>query len=216
MLIAIPDMLTPTEITAMRNALDTAQWTDGAYSAQGHARSVKKNRQGAREDPAVKGVVEMVKKRLLAHPVFVAAARPDRFARLLVSRYGEGDGYGRHVDAPYIDGVRTDISFTLFLSDPGDYDGGGLAIDEEETVRLPQGGCFVYPADRLHAVETVTRGERLAIVGWVRSRIKSAEERALLFDLDAAIADCRTAHAPRDALDRLTNVRNNLMRRFGD
>ena len=216
MFIAIPDLMTPMEVAATREALANAQWSDGALSAKGHARAVKNNDQGVESDPAVKGVLEMAKKRLLANPVFTAAARPDRFARLMVSRYVAGMAYGRHVDAPYIEGVRTDVSFTLFLSDPSDYEGGGLAIDGEETVRLPAGGCFVYPADRLHAVEPIEAGVRLAIVGWVRSRIKNADERAMLFEFDAALADLRSVEAPREALDRLSNIRNNLMRRFGD
>ena len=216
MLIAIPDILTPAERAAMRDAIGSIAWTDGATTARGAARAVKHNEQADPSDPTVRGLLEMARTRLHDNAVFRAAARPARFARLILSRYGPGMAYGQHVDAPYIDGVRTDVSFTLFLSEPADYAGGALVIDGEEPQRLPAGTCIVYPADRLHAVSPVTEGTRYAIVGWVRSQIAQSADRALLFELDAALADLGKTNTPRAVHDRLNNLRNNLVRRFGD
>jgi len=219
-ILQIGDVLAAHDVAAIRDAVaDPALWVDGAPTASGRARAAKNNEQARADAPAVKGAHVRVSGAVLDHEVVKAAALPARLARLMFNRYGEGMEYGAHVDAPYIDSVRTDLSFTLFLSDPADYDGGALAIDHagsEDFVRLPAGSLVLYPANSLHRVERVTRGTRLAAVGWIKSRVRLAEHRAILFDLATALADLAVAGAPDPVRDRLANVRNNLLRMWGE
>lgn len=219
MILQIENVIAAAELAAIRqNLSDCALWADGASTAKGRARAVKANEQAQAEMPAVKAVLAKISMAVLGHPVIAAAAEPDRLARVMLNRYGVGMGYGPHVDAPYIDGVRTDLSFTLFLSDPGGYEGGALIIDaagSEDRIRLPAGSLVLYPSTSVHRVEVVTRGQRLAAVGWIKSRVRSAEYRAILFDLSSALADLDAAGVPGPLKDRLANVRNNLLRAFG-
>jgi PKHD-type hydroxylase len=149
--------------------------------------------------------------------VFKAAAMPKSFVKLLVSRYLPGMEYGTHVDDALMGGVRTDMSFTLFLCDPGTYDGGELVIegnDGDTEVKLPAGHLVLYPTTTLHRVAPVTRGERLVVVGWVRSFIRSGEDREILFDLENVIAASRAASIDRGILNRLLKVKANLLRKW--
>lgn len=220
MLTCIEGVLDRATLDAVREQLwDPAHFAPGAETAAGRARAVKHNLQGRSGDARVKGVTNLLRRTLLEHPVFLSAARPLELARLLISRYDEGMGYGSHIDAPRIDGVRTDVSFTLFLSDPGEYSGGELVLESgagEDAVKLPAGALVCYPASYLHRVEPVTGGSRLVAVGWARSEVRSAERRALLFGLDSALA--RLAENPGDpaAVAELTNVRANLLRMWTD
>ena len=218
MLLQIPDVLTPAGLTAIQDALsDPTVWRDGAETAAGRARDVKRNLQ-ASDGAGVKGALAYVEKAVGGHAVVKAAAQPDRFARILFNRYDAGMKYGDHVDAAYIDGVRTDLSFTLFLSDPDSYDGGALVIDSagaEDRVRLPAGALVLYPSTSVHRIEPVTRGTRLAAVGWIRSCVRDPQARAVLFELERLQTNL-AAGPSGDALDRLANVRNNLLRIFGD
>jgi PKHD-type hydroxylase len=220
MILQVAHVLTAAEIGAIRAALaEDASWRDGASTAKGRARTVKNNEQAFPESPSVKGVLQMIRDRLLAHETVAAAAQPAAIARLMLNRYGEGMSYGSHVDAPYIDGVRTDVSFTLFLSDPADYEGGELVIDTagaEDAVKLPAGAVVLYPATAVHRVEKVRRGERIAAVGWIRSHVRLAEHRAMIFELESAIASLAGVAVPNEVRDRLANLRNNLLRTFGD
>jgi len=220
LILQIADVLAAYDAAAIREALgDPALWTDGAPTASGRARAAKNNEQARGEAPAVKGALARVSAAVLDHEVVKAAAIPARIARLMFNRYSEGMEYGAHVDAPYIDGARTDLSFTLFLSDPADYDGGDLVIDaagSEDRVKLPAGALVLYPSTSLHRVTRVTRGARLAAVGWIKSRVRLAEQRAILFELAGALADLDAANAPAATRDRLANVRNNLLRLWGE
>lgn len=220
MLLQIADILRPEECAAARDALsDESLWRDGTETAKGAARAVKNNLQADAALPAVKGVLAKIEQALLDNRVFYAAAQPAAFARIVINRYATGMTYGAHVDAPYINGRRSDLSFTLFLSDPEDYEGGALVIDNaghEDAIRGPLGSVVLYPSSAVHRVEPVTRGERVACVGWVNSRVRSAEHRAILFDLETALASLRETNAPQALRDRLYNVRNNLLRTFGE
>jgi PKHD-type hydroxylase len=192
---------------------DATAFASGAATAGSHARAVKRNEQA--KGGAADAIIEKVKATLLAHPVFNAAARPKQLVRLLVSRYRPGMEYGTHIDDALIEGRRTDLSFTLFLNDPKTYDGGELVIeanDGESAIKLQAGHLILYPTTSLHRVNAVTRGERLAVVGWVRSLVRSGERRELLFDLDNAVAALRRTGAERAILDRLFKVRANLLR----
>jgi PKHD-type hydroxylase len=196
---------------------NSAAFEVGAKSAGWQAASVKRNEQLAA--PAARKVLEPVREALMAHEVFVAAARPKAFVKMMVSRYRPGMAYGAHVDDALIAGVRTDLSFTLFLSRADSYAGGALVIEANEgdtDIRLDQGGLILYPATSLHRVTPVTEGERVAVVGWVRSLVRRQDAREILFDLDNAIAMARAEELGRPALDRLIKVKMNLLRLWAE
>jgi len=219
MILQIANVIDGAMIAAVRDAVAApAFWSDGCDTAVGRAKAVKYNEQ-ALASGAAKGVLDTLTNAILANQTIRSSAQPDRFARIMMNRYGEGMEYGAHVDAAYIDGARTDLSFTLFVSDPSDYDGGELVIDSagaEDSIKLAAGSLVLYPSTSLHRVTKVTRGERIACIGWIKSRIRSPEDRAALFDLDRIAADLAAAGAPGEIRDRLANVRNNLLRRWGE
>lgn len=220
MLVQIANILSPEECAAIREVLTGENlWRDGKETAKGLAKSVKANQQADFKSPAVKGILAKIELALKNNEVFKAAAQPAGFARMMISRYGAGMSYGDHVDAPYIDGQRTDLSFTVYLNDGEDYEGGELVIDNaghEDAVKGPAGSVVVYPSSSVHRVAPVTAGERLVCVGWVKSKVRSAEHRALLFELESALADLRAQGAAPEVRNRLSNIRNNLLRLFGD
>lgn len=190
---------------------------DGARTAGRIAKRVKKNEQ-ARPSGLAADFAALVEKRLLGNEVFRAAARPKSIIRTLLSRYRPGMAYGTHSDDAFMEGVRVDLSFTLFLSDPGTYEGGELVIEEpsgERLVKLPAGSMVLYPSTTLHRVAEVTKGERHAAVGWVRSLVRGAEARETLFDLALAL---RQAEAGGDdaLINRLLKIQGALLRRWGD
>jgi PKHD-type hydroxylase len=203
-----------TAITDQINANPQA-FESGKETAGWHAKGIKNNEQaGGKTAEAVRHLVETA---LLNHPVFKAAAQPKQIIRTLISRYKPGMSYGSHVDEPLMGGTRTDLSFTLFLSEPHTYDGGALVVEASDganEVKLPAGSLILYPATTLHRVQEVTRGERLAVVGWVRSFIRNAEDREILFDLENVIASLRSTNADRALLDLTLKIRANLMRKW--
>ena len=217
MLLYIADVLAAADVAAIRTlvAERSDAFYDGRKTAGSHARAVKRNEQASKE--VAEKVRARVEAALMGSDVFRSAARPKRFIHMLLSRYHPGMEYGSHVDDALMAGTRTDLSFTLFLSDPDTYDGGALVIEgtEGETpVKLPAGAMVLYPSTTIHRVEPVTTGERLAVAGWVRSLIRSADHREILFDLDTAIAQLSRAGAERAVLDRLMKTRSNLLRQW--
>lgn len=219
MILQIADVLDAGALQALRETLaDRELWIDGRATASGRAREAKHNQQAAPSARTAQAL-SMIERAILGNEVFRSAAQPAALARLMLNRYGEGMEYGAHVDAPYIDGVRTDLSFTLFLSEPESYDGGALIIDSagaEDALKPPAGTLALYPSTFLHRVDRVTRGTRLAAVGWVKSRLRNAEHRAMAFELERIGADLSALEAPADLRDRLHNLRNNFLRVFGD
>jgi PKHD-type hydroxylase len=188
MILSIADILSGADVAAICGALARASFLEGAASAGWSARLVKANLQAA-DSPGIEDLRGLVEARLMQHEVFALAARPRTIVGPLFSRYLPGHAYGPHVDDALIEGVRTDVSFTLFLSDPASYDGGEFVIEEasgEEAFKLPAGSVVTYPATTLHRVAPVTRGERLAAAGWVRSYLRDPRQRELLFDLETA------------------------------
>jgi len=188
MILAIADVLSAADVAEVEAGLGTATFVDGKTTAGWSARLVKTNLQ-ASGGPEVERVRALVESRLTEHPVFALATRPKTILGPLFSRYLPGHAYGTHVDDALMGGVRSDVSFTLFLSPPESYDGGELVIDStagEEAFKLAAGSIITYPTTTLHRVAPVTRGERLAAVGWVRSYVREAERRELLFDLETA------------------------------
>ncbi len=217
MMITIADVLGAAEIEAVRETLAEAPFVDGAATAGAGARGVKSNLQGRADAPPIKAVAEKVRRALENNTVFSSAALPVRFARTLVSRFDPGMSYGWHTDEAFIDNVRTDISFTLFLSDPESYDGGALELNSSagnEVVRLAAGHAVVYSSGDLHRVTEVTRGQRLAVVGWLQSKIRASEQLELQFKLAAARAEIQ-ASAPETAL-ALAGIRQQLLRMWSD
>jgi PKHD-type hydroxylase len=195
-----------------------APWHDGAETAGWHARGVKRNRQLERDSPLHERLREPLERRLLDHPLVQAAALPRRLHGLLFSRMGPGEGYGRHVDNAYMAGGRSDLSFTVFLSDPASYGGGSLVVETpagEEAWRLPAGQAVVYPSTLLHRVEPVAWGERLVAVGWMESRVRSVEQRELLFELDTARRSLFAREGKGEEFDRLCLCYANLLRMWG-
>jgi PKHD-type hydroxylase len=217
MILQLSDLLAPADAATLAAALAASpDFRDGAKTAGRFARPRKNNLQ-AREGGAVEAALDRVHDALLGHPVVRSAARPRTVVRLLANRYDAGMAYGTHVDDAIIDGERTDVSFTLFLSPLDAYDGGALVLEDdgsEREYRLPPGAALLYPSTRLHRVAPVTRGTRLAVVGWIRSWVADAAAREILFDLDRVADALAGTPGCAGALDRVQRVRANLMRRW--
>ncbi len=218
MILVIANVLDVHEMGALRAATDKLDFVDGKTTAGRYARDVKQNLQ-AKPSKVLDGMFEKVRAALMANEVFQAGARPRKFARMLLSRYRSGMEYGLHVDDAIMNGNRTDLSFTLPLSDPEDYDGGGLVIDdgiEERVIRLAAGDAVLYSTSALHRVEPVTRGERMAFVGWITSRVRDESRREVLYDLDVATREVFATSGKTPAFDRLFKAKSNLYRMWAD
>lgn len=219
MFVVIGDVLDQVTVAALREAVLDLPFEDGRKTAGRLARGVKDNAQAA-PGKSRDAVLRKAEAALMAHPVFRAAARPKAMARMLVSRYRPGQHYGSHVDDALMGSARTDVSFTLCLSDGADYEGGALVIEdmvEDRSIRLNAGEAVVYPSDTLHRVEPVTAGERLAVVGWVTSWVRDPGRRQVLFDLDQAVAEEEARAGRSEAqLRRLAKTRSNLLRMWAE
>ena len=217
--LCIKDVIPPETMLAICGEITNVEalFSDGKFTAGWQARHVKSNEQ--LPTAAALGIVTKVDQILMANLLFTSAARPKRLVNMLVSRYLPGMEYGFHVDDALMGGVRTDMSFTLFLADQSTYDGGELIIegnDGSTAIKLDLGSLVLYPTTTLHRVAPVTRGARLAVVGWVRSFIRSPDHRETLFDLDHAINILRHANGSRTTIDRLLKVRANLIRMWAE
>ncbi len=219
MVLRIAHVLDAAALDTIREALkDKGHFEDGRATAGWSARAVKDNSQ-TRPGARTALLAKTVEKALRENAVFAAAVRPKAFARIVFSRYETGQSYGLHVDDPLIAGLRTDVSFTLFLSDPRDYDGGALVLEEasgETEIKLNAGDAVVYPTSALHRVEEITKGVRLAAVGWVRSHIRLDSHREILFDLDLAAREVFDREGKTALFDRLAKAKSNLMRLWAE
>jgi PKHD-type hydroxylase len=189
MQIVIGNVLSAEEVETSVVTLERARFVDGRATAGFAARTVKNNQQAESSDRSLETIRKLVAERIVGNEVFRLAVRPKALSPLLFSRYQRGMHYGSHVDDALMDGMRTDVAFTLFLSDPKSYGGGELTIEGmsgEDTFKLDAGSLVAYPATSLHYVADVTRGARLAAVGWARSFVRDQARRELLFDLDTA------------------------------
>lgn len=214
MFLVIGEVLDRHEVAAIREVAAGLEFRDGRATAGRFAREVKRNEQAARSDD-LDAVLKKVERALMQNPTFRSAARPRRLASLLLSRYRDGQTYGAHVDDALMGEARTDLSFTLFLSEEDAYEGGALIVEdtlEDRAIRLAPGDMILYPSGALHRVEPVTRGERLAVVGWVTSWVRQADRREILFDLDRSIAETWEAGGKSVLFDRLAKTRSNLLR----
>ncbi|BCW90322.1 PKHD-type hydroxylase [Alphaproteobacteria bacterium SO-S41] len=218
MILGLDGILTAAEVAAIRARLAGGSFQDGKTTAGWHAKLVKENAQLAKDDPLADAIRVDVDAALRRNAIFAAAVQP-KLIQLLINRYGEGQSYGAHVDDAFMNGRRTDVALTVFLSDPADYDGGELVIDGpsgEQRIKLPAGAAIVYPATTLHRVEPVTRGARLACVGWVESRIRDAQAREILFDLERARRGLFQSGGKTAEFDLLSKATANLLRRWGE
>ena len=226
MLTVIPDLLTPAQLTALRDTIEAADWIDGNATSGAQSALAKRNRQLPEESDAARAGGTMVLDALAASPLFVAAALPLKVFPPLFNRYGVGDAFAPHVDnAIRIRRgsdfrIRSDLSATLFLSDPESYDGGELIIQTqfgEQAVKLPAGQMVLYPASSLHRVAPITRGERVASFFWIQSMVRDTDARADLFALDTAIQSTGARLGQDDPeIVRLTGVYHNLLRRWAE
>ena len=226
MLIAIPDVLDAAGVARLRALIDAAEWVDGNATSGAQSALAKRNRQLPEDSAAAGEAGNTVLDALGRSPLFVAAALPLKVFPPLFNRYEGGEAFGMHVDnAVRIKRgsdfrIRSDLSATLFLSDPGDYDGGELVIEGQfgvQPVKLPAGHMVVYPASSLHRVTPVTRGARVASFFWVQSMVRDEGARRILFDLDRSVQALAGDRGQDDAeVIRLTGIYHNLLRRWAD
>ncbi len=223
MLLHIPDVLNPEQVTAARERLDQAEWIDGRVTAGHQSARAKDNQQLPEDSPVARQIGDAILSALQRSPLFISAALPLRVFPPLFNRYQGGHSFDTHVDNAirHVTGtahrIRTDLSATLFLSHPDDYDGGELIVEDTygvHSVKLPAGHMILYPATSLHHVRPVTRGARVASFFWIQSMVREDAERALLFDLDSAIQQITQAVPENRALVSLTGVYHNLLRRW--
>ena len=218
MIITIADVLSAADLAEIGAALAASRFEDGRHTAGWSARLVKNNEQ-ARDSATLRLLRERVTKVIEGNEVFAAAVRPKALTPLLFSRYGPGREYGTHVDNPLIDGVRTDVSFTLFLAPPDTYGGGELVIETlggEEDIKLPAGHLVAYPSTTLHRVAPVTDGERLAAVGWAQSYVRDGARREILFDLETARRRLFEQSGKTPEFDLLAKSAANLFRMWAE
>jgi len=224
MLLHIPDILDREQVVQLRAALDAADWTDGRETVGTQGAQVKRNRQLPDASPLRRQLGEVVLAALAKSPLYHAATLPLRTLPPRFNRYEGGGEYGMHVDGsvmalPNGEQLRSDISCTLFLSEPDDYDGGELIVSDtygEHEVKLPAGDAIIYPASSLHRVQPVTRGARVAAFFWVQSLVRDDGRRRLLYELDASIQRLVATGADRDAVLQLTGTYHNLLRQWAE
>lgn len=224
MLISIDQVLTKDEVRQFRQELDASDWNDGVATAGTLAKSVKRNQQVADGSALAVRLGQHILRRLAATPLFISAALPRTIYPPKFNRYADGGTYGAHVDSAlmFLPGssqqMRTDLSATLFLAEPEEYDGGELEVEGPfgvQAVKLGAGDMVLYPSTSLHRVTPVTRGARVASFFWIESLVPDEGERTLLFDLDQSIQQMTPLVAPDDVrLLQLTGVYHNLLRRW--
>lgn len=222
MILCLADVLTAEAVAELLSLTAGGSWTDGTRTAGWAAREVKRNRQLAKGTAAAEAAT-IVRAGLEAHQVFRAASLVRRMRDPMFARYEAGEEYGLHVDDALMgsgaDPLRTDLSVTVFLSPPTAYDGGELVLDSpagEQTIKLDAGSAVLYPSTFLHRVAPVTRGERRVAVTWVQSLVRSAEQRAILFDLDQARRDLFAREGRSPAFDLIAKSYANLLRLWAE
>lgn len=224
MLLHIPDVLSPSEVAEFRLRLDAADWTDGRETVGPQGAEVKRNEQlpDASSERAELG--RAILAALRRSPLFFASALPRKILPPRFNRYAGGGEYGFHVDGAVMnmadaDFLRSDLSCTLFLNAPEEYDGGRLIVSDtygEHAVKLAAGDAILYPSSSLHRVEPVTRGSRIASFFWIQSLVRDDGQRQTLLQLDTAIQKLTQDGADRDALLQLTTVYHNLLRGWSE
>lgn len=225
MMLHVPEVLTREQVAEIRARLDAADWTDGRATVGPQGAQVKRNRQLPELSPLGRELGEIILKALLVHPLFASAALPLRSVPPLFNRYEGGEHYGLHVDGAVraVPGthlrLRTDLSSTLFLSEPDDYDGGELVVVDTygtHEVKLPAGDLILYPSTSLHRVEPVTRGVRVCSFFWTQSMVRDDWQRHLLFELDQDVQKLREKLGDCEEVVSLTGHYHNLLRQWAE
>ena len=225
MLLQVPNVLSPDQVTRARRLLDGAAWIDGRITAGPQSARAKHNQQLPEDSGEARELGEMILGALQRSPLFMAAALPLKVFPPLFNRYDGGDSFGSHVDnairqvpgTPHR--IRTDLSATLFFADPDAYDGGELVVEDTygvHSVKLPAGDLVLYPATSLHHVTPVTRGARIASFFWIQSLIRDDGQRTLLFDMDTAIQRLAQSVPDHPSTVQLTGVYHNLLRQWAE
>jgi PKHD-type hydroxylase len=225
MLLQVPDVLSPEQVASCRELLEAAEWVDGRITAGHQSARAKDNLQLPEDHEHAKQLGDTIIAALERSSLFMAAALPLKVFPPLFNRYQDGHSFGNHVDnairqvtgTPHR--VRTDLSATLFFSNPEEYDGGELVVEDTygvHSVKLPAGHLILYPASSVHHVRPVTRGVRIASFFWIQSMVRDDGERTLLFDLDVAIQRLVTDVPEHTSVVELTSLYHNLLRRWAD
>jgi PKHD-type hydroxylase len=225
LLLKIPDVLTAESVAHLRQVFDGREWIDGRVTAGHQSARTKRNLQLAENDPAAVEMGSVIVAALESSSLFMSAALPLKVFPPLFNRYEGGQAFGNHIDnavrqiAGTSQRVRTDLSATLFLSSPEEYDGGELVVEDTygvHSIKLPAGHLILYPASSLHHVRPVTRGVRIASFFWIQSMVRDDGERTILFDLDTAIQRISADAPDHPSAVQLTGVYHNLLRRWSD
>jgi PKHD-type hydroxylase len=225
MLLQIPDVLTPEQVASCRELLEAADWVDGRVTAGHQSARAKDNLQLPEDHEHARKLGDTIIAALERNPLFMAAALPLKVFPPLFNRYQDGQSFGNHVDnairqvtgTPHR--VRTDLAATLFFTNPEEYDGGELVVEDTyglHSVKLPAGSLVLYPASSVHHVRPVTRGARIASFFWIQSMVRDDGERTLLFDLDVAIQRLAGDVPDHTSVVELTSLYHNLLRRWAD
>ncbi|MEP6901655.1 MAG: Fe2+-dependent dioxygenase [Actinomycetota bacterium] len=225
MLLQIPDVLTAEQAAECRQKIEKAEWIDGRVTAGHQSVRAKDNRQLPENHPLAQALGEMILAALEQSPLLMSAALPSKVFPPLFNRYESGQSFGNHVDNAIrqVSGtphrIRTDLSATLFLTAPEEYEGGELVIEDTYGVhrlKLPAGHLILYPATSLHNVRPVTKGARISSFFWIQSMVRDDGQRTILFDMDMAIQRISETAPDHPSLIQLTGVYHNLLRRWAD
>jgi PKHD-type hydroxylase len=222
MIFAVDNLLTPDELKFIATTLEIAEFVDGKVTAGWYAKSVKHNTQLDRKDNSASQLQEIIKTALKRNFIFQLAAQPKAIHSILFSRYDRGMSYGRHCDNAFMGKeqfLRSDVSFSVFLNSPQEYEGGELVVEKdgnEHTYKLDAGSAIVYPASTLHEVTEVTSGFRLVAVGWVQSLVRDPNDREILFDLDTVRRSIYAKEGKTVEFDLLAKTYANLLRKWGE
>lgn len=219
MIFTIPDLLSASEVADLCEKLAAADMVEGKTTAGWHAKAVKQNQQLDSKHPTAAPLIQQVRQSALKHPLFQVAARPKQIHTIRFNRYSDRMFYGRHTDNALMNGARSDLSFTLFLSPPDSYEGGELvveSIDSEQSYKLAAGSLLVYPSSSLHRVEPVESGVRWAAVGWVQSLVRDHGQREILFELETVRRSLFAQAGKTNEFDLLSKSLSNLLRLWVD
>jgi len=214
-------LLNAEEINLLKKELSQENiiWEDGKKTAGSHASEAKNNLQLNRQTDISKELSLLVKKKILKNELIKSFTLPKHIHGIMFTKSSKGMSYGSHIDNAYMSSGRADLSFTIFISEKNQYEGGELSIETLDSVsnfKLNEGEIIIYPSTYLHSVKEIVKGERIACVGWIESYVKSIEEREYLFDLDAGARSLLAKHGRSDELDLIFKSYSNLLRVMGD
>ena len=198
---------------------EKSSWQDGKKTAGSHAAEIKNNFQLDKGSKISIELKELIIKKIISNPLLKSFTLPSLIHGIMFTKSLKGNGYGQHIDNPYMPSGRSDLSFTIFLNNPEDYQGGELCIqtiNKTEKIKLSAGEIIIYPSTQLHEVSKVNYGERYVCVGWIQSYVQNNEDRNFLFGLDAGAKGLLAKHGRSDELDLIFQAYSNLLRRLGD